>query len=302
MNPRVCTTPIIDQYNWLTWAYEVHSMFGVRGVFACDFDYRMTSQVRRQPTLPKPTPIMLGCAFAINRQYFWDLGAYDDQLLIWNAENYELSFKLWLCGGELVECPCSRVAHVFRRHNEYRKLEDVDFVGRNFKRIAEVWMDDWKQYLYKTNPERYAIIDAGDLSRQKSIRAELNCKPFDYYMTQIAPEILKVTPIPQNDDVAYGVLSVNLNESLYCISDYGNRSLGKQCTLSETCNKPRNMPHTSQYFHFTRSSGLKHDRTEMCFDSRSFKLSGYKYRKHKWNFDFVSFSSGYLDDFFDNNF
>src|SRR5690349_1792124 len=91
LNPRTCTTPIIDQYSWLTWEYEVHHKYGIRGLFAWDFDYRSSRQRRDQVTNPKPTPIMLGCAFAINRQYFWDLGAYDDQLLIWNAENYELS-------------------------------------------------------------------------------------------------------------------------------------------------------------------------------------------------------------------
>jgi polypeptide N-acetylgalactosaminyltransferase len=90
------------------------------------------------PEKPYPLPIMLGCAFAIRRDYFFDLGAYDEKLLIWNGENYELSFKLWLCGGKLLEVPCSRVAHVFRTHYEWRKKSGVDFVAHNFKRIAEV--------------------------------------------------------------------------------------------------------------------------------------------------------------------
>lgn len=39
---------------------------------------------------------MLGCAFAIRRDYFFDLGAYDEQLMIWNGENYEVGkFKLY---------------------------------------------------------------------------------------------------------------------------------------------------------------------------------------------------------------
>ena len=42
------------------------------------------------PEQPAPTPIMLGCAFAIRRDYFFDLGAYDEQLMIWNGENYEV--------------------------------------------------------------------------------------------------------------------------------------------------------------------------------------------------------------------
>lgn len=94
------------------------------------------------PEKPAPHPVMLGCAFAIRRDYFFDLGGYDEQLMIWNGENYELSLKLWLCGGKLLEVPCSRVAHTFRMHNEFRKKDGVDFVAHNFKRIAEVNVDE----------------------------------------------------------------------------------------------------------------------------------------------------------------
>lgn len=287
MNPRTCTTPIIDQYNWLTWEYEVHAKHGVRGLFAWDFDYRMTAQKRAQPTHPKPTPIMLGCAFAINRQYFWDLGAYDNQLLIWNGENYELSFKLWLCGGELLECPCSRVAHVFRRHNEFRRLDDVDFVGRNFKRIAEVWMDDWKEFLYKTDAKRYQSIDVGDLSKQKAIRAQLNCKPFDYFLHYIAPEIMNIMPLPRPDDIAYGVLKTFLNATNFCISDADNK--GEICLVTDECDRSENMPRKSQYFHLSKQRGIEHARAEMCFENLKHNHSEYKFQKDRWSYDFVSF-------------
>lgn len=229
---------------------------------------------------------MLGCAFAINREYFWDLGAYDDQLLIWNAENYELSFKLWLCGGELLECPCSRVAHVFRRHNEFRKLDGVDFVGRNFKRIAEVWMDDWKQFLYKTDEERYANIDAGDLTEQKAVRERLNCKPFAYFLHFIAPEIISTMPIPKPDDKAYGVLKAFINSTNFCITDGKNQS--ETCSITDECGKSKIMPRKSQYFHFSKQRGLEHDRAEKCFENLKFHNQT-EFEKNRWNYDFVSF-------------
>lgn len=131
--------PLIDNFHQDTFQYTGNAPS--RGVFDWMFLYRWLP-IRPEdwlyPERPAPLPVMLGCAFAIRKDYFFDLGGYDEQLQIWNGENYELSFKLWLCGGKLLEVPCSRVAHTFRQHNEYRKLEGVDFVTRNFKRIAEV--------------------------------------------------------------------------------------------------------------------------------------------------------------------
>lgn len=88
---------------------------------------------------------MLGCAFAIRRDYFFDLGGYDEKLMIWNGENYELSLKLWLCGGQLLAVPCSRIAHTFRMSSESQKMKNSKYETRNLKRIVEVWFDDYKE-------------------------------------------------------------------------------------------------------------------------------------------------------------
>jgi polypeptide N-acetylgalactosaminyltransferase len=64
---------------------------------------------------------MLGCAFAIRRDYYEHIGQNDEQLMIWNGEQIELSFKVHLCGGNLVEVPCSRICHTFRAIARVRK-------------------------------------------------------------------------------------------------------------------------------------------------------------------------------------
>lgn len=48
---------------------------------------------RTHPETPKPCPVMLGGAFAIRKDYFFYLGGYDEQLHIWNGENYEVCAK-----------------------------------------------------------------------------------------------------------------------------------------------------------------------------------------------------------------
>lgn len=47
------------------------------------------------------SPTHAGGLFAIRRDYFFELGAYDPGLLIWGGENFELSFKV--CGPIYVD-------------------------------------------------------------------------------------------------------------------------------------------------------------------------------------------------------
>ena len=67
--------------------------------------------------LPFPSPTLVGCAIAVERDYFMKLGAFDEGMRIWGGENIELGFRTWMCGGQVKTVTCSRVGHVFKvRH------------------------------------------------------------------------------------------------------------------------------------------------------------------------------------------
>jgi polypeptide N-acetylgalactosaminyltransferase len=98
---------------------------------------------------PVQSPTMAGGLFSIDKQYFEELGTYDDGFDIWGGENLELSFKTWMCGGILEVIPCSHVGHIFREISPYTWRKNVDVLRKNNVRLAEVWMDEFKTYYYE---------------------------------------------------------------------------------------------------------------------------------------------------------
>ncbi|XP_076816066.1 polypeptide N-acetylgalactosaminyltransferase 10-like [Clavelina lepadiformis] len=238
LDRKVLTCPMIDiikndKFNYLTQPGDA-----MRGAFDWELYYKRIpippDKQLEDPSDPFEDPVMAGGLFAIDRLYFKEIGQYDAGLEIWGGEQYELSFKAWMCGGKILDAPCSRVGHIYREFMPYSLPKGTN-INKNFKRVAEVWMDEYKEYFYNKRPH-VRHIDPGDLSKQKKLREDLQCKSFDWFMNEIAPDLLKHYPPIVPSPAAWGTL---YNEGSGLCLDSMYRRQGETVTASQ-CN-PRNL-------------------------------------------------------------
>ncbi|XP_049689972.1 polypeptide N-acetylgalactosaminyltransferase 14 [Accipiter gentilis] len=193
-DPTRVVSPVIDIINLDTFAYVAASS-DLRGGFdwSLHFKWEQLSPEhkakRLDPTEPIKTPIIAGGLFVIDKAWFNHLGKYDSAMDIWGGENFEISFRVWMCGGSLEIIPCSRVGHVFRKKHPYVFPEgNANTYIKNTKRTAEVWMDEFKQYYYAARPAAQGR-PYGNIQSRVELRKRLKCHSFKWYLENVYPEL-----------------------------------------------------------------------------------------------------------------
>ncbi|CAK1578855.1 unnamed protein product [Parnassius mnemosyne] len=261
LNYRTVVCPFIDVIAYDTFEYRAQDE-GARGAFDWELFYkRLPVLPKDEANMPEPfeSPVMAGGLFAISRKFFWELGGYDPGLDIWGGEQYELSFKIWQCGGRMVDAPCSRVGHIYRKFAPFPNPGHGDFVGRNYRRVAEVWMDEYAQYLYKRRPH-YLKIDTGDISEQKALRKKLGCKSFRWFMTQIAFDLTAKYPPVEPEPFAEGRIRPVSHPHL-CLDMH--RGEQKDILLIKSCMQSAS---TEQHFVLSWHKDIRSKDRNMCWD------------------------------------
>lgn len=190
-NRTAIAVPIIDIINADTFAYSPSPL--VRGGFNWGLHFRWDMipktllQTEQDFAGPFMSATMAGGLFAINRQYFKDIGEYDEDMDEWGGENLEISFRQWQCGGSIQIIPCSRVGHVFRKRRPYGTVGSDDTMIKNSLRLAHTWMDDYVKYFLENQPSARGK-EYGDISSRLALREKLQCKSFKWYLDNVYPE------------------------------------------------------------------------------------------------------------------
>lgn len=214
---------------------------------------------RKDETYPIKTPTFAGGLFSISREYFYHIGSYDEEMEIWGGENIEMSFRVWQCGGQLEIIPCSVVGHVFRTKSPHTFPKGTQVIARNQVRLAEVWMDDYKEIFYRRNQQAAQIAKEhsfGDVSRRVDLRERLQCKSFSWYLKNVYPEVF----MPDLNPLQFGAIR-NMGKEA-CL-DAGESNEGGKPLIMYPCHGMGG----NQYFEYSTHHEIRHNiQKELCLD------------------------------------
>lgn len=259
-NYKTAVCPFIDVVDFETFEYRAQDE-GRRGSFDWEFYYkRLPVLPEDEANMPQPfkSPVMAGGLFAISSKFFWELGGYDPGLDIWGGEQYELSFKVWQCHGIMYDAPCSRIGHIYRKFAPFPNPRTDNFIARNYRRVAEVWMDEYKKYLYMRQPG-WLETDTGDISEQLAVRERNKCKSFSWFMEHVAFDLAKHYPLIEPPDYCNGTIQ-SLADPKLCVDSKLKGQFDRLDSLGE-CSK--NSQHQFQLSAFKDIRPLK---SHNCWD------------------------------------
>ncbi|XP_002738977.1 polypeptide N-acetylgalactosaminyltransferase 1-like [Saccoglossus kowalevskii] len=259
-------SPVIDSISDETFEYNSVPELGCGG-FNWRLNFRWYPMSKREKkrrkgdaTIPINTPTMAGGLFSIHKEYFYRIGTYDEGMDIWGGENLEMSFRIWMCGGTLEIVPCSHVGHVFRGKSPYTFPGGVaTVVHNNNRRLAEVWMDEYKSFYYKTVPNA-RNAEYGDIEDRKQLREKLQCNSFRWYLENIFPDSQFLL------DNYFRFCEVRNMETKQCLDNMGQKEKSK-AALSRCHGQGGH-----QIYAWSKLNELKHD--DLCLDASA--PSGFK--------------------------
>lgn len=165
---------------------------------------------------------------------------------------------------------------------------------QNYKRVAEVWMDEYKQYLYKKHPQLYANVNAGNLTIPLAIRRKLKCKSFDWFIREIAFDLIKDYPPHETFENAWGAVQ-SQNDLRLCVGSESHKE-GQRLELSQCDQNLARPSNPNQFFEFTWRSEIRVHMGSVCWDVSNSGMNAavLLYRCHHgggnqlWHLDLVS--------------
>lgn len=253
-DPKVMVFPKMGGINRDT--FEITSSKLQDPVFLVTFDFYMAENhvptkseyLNSRPSKLSPikSPGIQGMAFGINKTFFQSLGGFDLGMKVWGAEQFELSIKVWQCGGSIEMLPCSSAAHLYRNVAWVKDLDKER--PNNNDRVIAVWMDDYAKIFQEMGGNKTSL-NSGDISERQMIRKRNNCKSFQYFLDTIQQYVHYYVPVNLK---AKGM--IQHRETNLCVDGRTNSFFPKDILVAYPCH----LGGGPQYWEISANDELRH--------------------------------------------
>lgn len=189
LDPKVLAMPALDYIPSRNWTQYFPAIPG-QWRYEWDFNliYNNPAQLIQDTHEVYESPGTSGGILVMRKDWFQELGLFDPEMYEWGGDHFELTMKVWRCGGHIEIVPCSRIGHLFRDEKVRPYGVRVWQVIHNFARLAKVWTPDHLHLFYRVKPQA-RIMWLGDLSEQQKRRDRLKCKSMDWYLQNVDVEL-----------------------------------------------------------------------------------------------------------------
>jgi glycosyltransferase involved in cell wall biosynthesis len=148
----------------------------------------------QKSSAPYPVPLLGAGFLALRRDVFTEIGGFDSGLVLWGAEDSELSMRLWMYGYECWVVPGVDVQHAFRTkfpyeikwepvlHNRLR-LASIHFGPRRLLRVVE------RLKQYDEFAAASARLLAGDLGSRVAKMRQVRQRDDDWFFRRFESEL-----------------------------------------------------------------------------------------------------------------
>lgn len=172
--PSALVTPVVHLLDTVLWSSESNrwKRFGWR--WDLELYDRIASVAR-----PDSPAISSNC-IAVNKNWFAEIGQFDDGMVNGSGEDLELSIRNWLLGGHIFVADESTIACAQEIHGPGTR--------NNQARIAEVWLPKYAYLFYGLKGIKPSDINTGRLDDLLKLR-DKQTRTIEWYLSIYMPEL-----------------------------------------------------------------------------------------------------------------
>eukprot|EP00929_Paragymnodinium_shiwhaense_P012807 TRINITY_DN120700_c0_g1_i1.p1 TRINITY_DN120700_c0_g1~~TRINITY_DN120700_c0_g1_i1.p1 ORF type:complete len:784 (+),score=97.92 TRINITY_DN120700_c0_g1_i1:352-2352(+) len=265
-NYRTIVLPTLTKLDSRTWTQ-------VRGFMSQEKCYvTWDAECKHYRSNDPYVPMIPDGNLAISRRWWTETGGYDRHMLGWGGETLDQSLRCWLCGGEIVVSPKTKVAQLpdmdEKTRMAYKEVGDP-FVNR--ARAAYGWFGDFSAKLdhFPTFRQRRANGWSwyGNVSNIHAVKEKLSCRPFTWFLRRFKNIYENAGLLPES----VFMIEEEVSQSCLTYDCYAGSSVTAGCTADL---RPCDPKDDRQYWHESNTcpigrccSGLRAWNTDQCLQS-----------------------------------